>query len=159
MKLYGCDDELLETWKKYNSFVFLLHYHKINDEGDKEGAHYVVVTVDFWKDFWWATVTGDNVYGSLPEKFGMRQCTTLQSSLDWVKDHTKFSKRKLAKHQYHPFQSGVHTNLWCLMMVNMMMVALVVPILAIFCSTFTTNLDGMTPKICPISDQNCCVYP
>ena len=67
VKLYGFDDELLETWKKYNSFVFLLHYRKINDDGNEEGAHYVVVTVEFGKDFWWATVTGDDVYGSLPE--------------------------------------------------------------------------------------------
>ncbi len=63
MKLYSYNDELLETWKKYNSFVFLLHYHKINAEGYEVGAHYVVVTVEFRKDFWWATVTGDNVYG------------------------------------------------------------------------------------------------
>jgi hypothetical protein len=67
VKLYGFNEVLLEKWKKYNSFVFLLHYHKINDEGNEEGAHYVVVTVEFGKDFWWATVMGDNVYDSLPE--------------------------------------------------------------------------------------------
>ena len=65
MNLFGCDDDLVKEWKKYKSFVFLLHYHMINDEGGEEGAHYVVVTVEFAKDFWFATVTGDDVYGSL----------------------------------------------------------------------------------------------
>ena len=39
----------------------------INDEGGEEGAHYVVVTMEFAKDFWFATVTGDDVYGSLDD--------------------------------------------------------------------------------------------
>ena len=67
MELNGCDDDLVKEWRKYKSFIFLLHYHMINDEGGEEGAHYVVVTVEFAKDFWFATVTGDDVYGSLDD--------------------------------------------------------------------------------------------
>jgi hypothetical protein len=44
-----------------------LHCRKINDKDEEEGAHYVVVVVGFTKDFWWAKVTGDDVYGSLKE--------------------------------------------------------------------------------------------
>jgi hypothetical protein len=46
-----------------------LNCHKITDKGEEEeeGSHYAVVTVEFGKDFWWATVTGDDVSGSLSE--------------------------------------------------------------------------------------------
>jgi hypothetical protein len=59
-----------------------LHYRKIKDKCNKEGAHYFVVTVEFGKDFWWATVTGAMYMAHYQKKFGMRLCISLQSSVD-----------------------------------------------------------------------------
>ena len=110
VNLVGFNEELLKIWKKYKSFVFLLHYHMISDEGGEEGAHYVVATVELAKDFWFATVTGDDVYGSLDDNVWNESVHFIAKQFGVTKRSDVVFKKNLGKHQPQILSSSIHPN-------------------------------------------------